>query len=134
MAKYENLPIYRKAMELLVYIEQTVKNFPRYHKYAIGARMRNTVFEVTSLIVKANNNADRAERTMLLTKLRDTSEEVKICLNAARELQAFNSFNSYNHAARLAVDICRQSEGWLGSSRKTPLPESYPRQENEARP
>jgi hypothetical protein len=28
MAKYENLPIYRKAIELLVYVEQTVRSFP----------------------------------------------------------------------------------------------------------
>lgn len=134
MAKYENLPIYRKAMELLVYIEQCVRNFPRYHKYAIGARLRDTIFEVTSLIVKANNTFDKTERAELLTRLRDKSEDVKICLNAAQELQAFSSFKSYNHAAHLAVDICRQSEGWLASSRKPPSPESYPRQGNEARP
>ena len=55
MAKYENLPIYRKAMELLVYVEQTVRDFPRYHKYATGARLRDPNFELTSLVVKANN-------------------------------------------------------------------------------
>ena len=95
MAKYENLPIYRKAMELLVYVEQTVRNFPRFHQYAVGARLRDAVFDVTSLIVKANNAFDGDERAKLLTDLRDKSEDVKICLNAAQELRAFNSFESY---------------------------------------
>ena len=46
MAKYENLPIYRKAMELLVYLEQAVRGFPRYPTYALGARLRDTAFEL----------------------------------------------------------------------------------------
>lgn len=134
MAKYENLPIYRKAMELLVYLEQTVRNFPRYHKYAIGARLRDTAFEVVSLVVKANNTFDRSDRTSLLTTLRDKAEEVKICLEVAREIRAFSGFKSYNHAASMAVEICRQSEGWLGSVRERPTPESRPHRREEARP
>ena len=94
-------------------VEERGRNFSRYHKYAIGARLRETVFEVTSLIVKANNTFQASEREKLLTDLRDKAEDVKICLNAARELKAFNSFKSYNYAAKLAVDVCRQSEGWL---------------------
>lgn len=41
MAYYENLPIYKKALGLAVILENTVRGFPRYHKYAIGADMRN---------------------------------------------------------------------------------------------
>ncbi len=36
MAYYENLPIYKKSLELAVYIENVVRNFSRYHKYTIG--------------------------------------------------------------------------------------------------
>jgi len=133
MARYENLPIYKKAMELLVYIEQTVRNFPRYHKYALGSRLRDRCFEITLLIVKINNTVERKARISMLRLLRDTAEEIKIALTAAKELKAFSSFKSYNHAARMAVDICRQSEGWLGAVARKPPPESYPRR-SEARP
>ena len=34
MARYEQLPIYTKAMELSVYLEGVVANFSRYHNYA----------------------------------------------------------------------------------------------------
>ena len=40
MARYDHLPIYKSALELLVYVEQIVKNFSRYNKYTIGARLR----------------------------------------------------------------------------------------------
>jgi len=42
MAKYDQLPIYKKAMELIVFIENAVRNFSRYHKYSIGERLRQT--------------------------------------------------------------------------------------------
>ncbi len=40
MAYYENLPIYKKAMETAVYFETIVRNFSRYNKYNLGAEMR----------------------------------------------------------------------------------------------
>ena len=40
MAQYEHLPIFNRAFQLNVYLDQSVRNFSRYHKYAIGAQMR----------------------------------------------------------------------------------------------
>lgn len=32
MARYEPLPIYKKAMYLAIHVEKVVRNFSRYHK------------------------------------------------------------------------------------------------------
>ena len=40
MARYEHLPIYKKAMDLTVYLEKIVRNFSRYHKYTLGSELR----------------------------------------------------------------------------------------------
>jgi hypothetical protein len=40
MAQYEHLPIYKKAFDMIVYIENTVKGFSRYHKYTLGTELR----------------------------------------------------------------------------------------------
>lgn len=40
MARYEHLPIYAKAYELALYVEQQVHGFSRFHKYALGAGCR----------------------------------------------------------------------------------------------
>ena len=53
MAHYENLPIYKKAFELAVYIEQVVKGFSRYHKYTIGSDLRNLSRNLAALVVVA---------------------------------------------------------------------------------
>ncbi|HNW15800.1 four helix bundle protein [bacterium] len=112
MSRYENLFIYRKSMELTVFIEQIVAHFSQYHKYTIGSKLRDLTYSTTVMIIKINNRP-KAERKELLHDLRETIEEIKVCLNIAKELKAFNNINSYFHASKLAVDISRQSEGWL---------------------
>jgi len=61
MAQYEHLPIYKKAFELVVYFENIVRNFSRYHKYTLGSDLRRQSREVVRLIVRANNRADRLD-------------------------------------------------------------------------
>jgi len=38
MARYEHLPIYKKAMDLAIHLEKIVRNFSRYHKYKAWRR------------------------------------------------------------------------------------------------
>lgn len=40
MAHYEHLPIYKRAYDLALYFEQIVRGFSRYHKYTVGAELR----------------------------------------------------------------------------------------------
>ena len=37
---YDELPIFKSALDFAVYIEQVVKNFDKYHKYTIGVDLR----------------------------------------------------------------------------------------------
>ncbi|MDP8255413.1 MAG: hypothetical protein P9M14_06670 [Candidatus Alcyoniella australis] len=50
MAKYDHLPIYKKALELTVYVEDVAKNFSRYHKYTIGTRLRDACWEIVIVL------------------------------------------------------------------------------------
>ncbi len=50
MARYEHLPIYKKAMDLTVYLEKIVRNFGRYHKYTLGSELRAKSREIVGVI------------------------------------------------------------------------------------
>lgn len=68
MARYEHLPIYRKAMDLTVYFEKIVRNFNRYNKYTLGSELREKSRQIVELIIKANSTK---ERLPLLLELRE---------------------------------------------------------------
>jgi len=112
MRFHENLPIYKKALDLAIYIETIVRGFPRYHKYTIGADLRNSSRKTLLLIARANSVKDKKE---CLLEVRDNIEEIKTLIRISRELKVFRSFKSFECIARLTMDVARQCEGWLRS-------------------
>jgi hypothetical protein len=110
MARYEHLPIYKKAMDLTVYFEKIVRNFSHYNKYTLGSELREKSRQIVELIIKANSTR---ERLPLLLELRERLEGLKVLIRICKEVKAFHSFNSFVYASDLVVDISRQNEGWI---------------------
>jgi hypothetical protein len=88
MAQTEHLPIYKRAYDLCLYLEQVVRNFSRYHKYSLGQDLRDSARRVLRLIVRANARRDRVP---VLLALREEMEELKVLLRAfpLRRSQAY---------------------------------------------
>jgi hypothetical protein len=95
MARSEHLPIYKRSYDLCLYLEQVVAGFPRYHKYAIGADLRDGARRVLRGVVRANSAADKAP---LLRELRLAIEELKVLCRLACDLKAFSSLRAFEHA------------------------------------
>ena len=109
---YENLPVYKKALDLTIYIETIVMGFSRYHKYTAGKDLRNLSRRIVVLIAKANL---KSVRKATLEEALENIEELKILIRICKEIKAFRSLKSYEFAARLTIDVARQCEGWLKS-------------------
>jgi len=124
MAQYEHLPIYKKAYDLTLYFEKIVRNFSRYHKYTVGAELRQKARAVVQLIRQANSTPDKAP---VLLKNREILEDLKLTIRLCKDLQAFHNFNSFQYSINEVVDLCRQNEGWLKTAlAKSGGPESSP--------
>ena len=119
MARYEHRPIYKKSLDLTVYFEKTVAGFSRYHKYTLGTELRMTSREVLRGIIRANNSRERLAE---LLKLREILEDLLLLVRLAKEVKAFQSFDSYRFAAEEVVGVSRQNEGWIKFSTSFPLP------------
>ena len=102
-------------MDLAVYIENMVRGFSRYNKYSIGAELRGLSREALRLVISANSSEDKF---VILIALRDTFEQLKVTILICKEVKAFKSFSSFQYAAEAAVNLSRQSEGWLKSVRR----------------
>lgn len=111
-ALYENLRVYKKAFELVVYFENTVRGFDRYHKYTVGSELRNMSRMILMLIAKANT---KRERIHCLELALERLEELKILVHVCKEIKAFRSFKSFEFVTKLIIDVSKQCEGWLRS-------------------
>jgi hypothetical protein len=114
MAQYEHLPIYRKAFDLSVYLENIARNFSRYHKYTLGSDLRNLSRKIVRLIICANSERDKIAT---LEKIRVTVEELKVTARIRKEVKAFKNFNSFQYMMRESISIGKQCEGWIRSIR-----------------
>jgi four helix bundle protein len=112
MSFHENLPIYKKALDLAIYIETIARDFSRYHKYTVGTDLRNSSRKILLLIARANYAKDKQAR---LLEVRENIEEVKTLIRISKELKVFRSFKSFEYITRLTVDVAKQCEGWLRS-------------------
>ena len=109
---YDKLPIFKSAMDLVVYTESIVKNFEKYHKYTMGEELRNRSRDILFGIQKANMSKDKSQE---LIALRDKCEAFKMTVAIAQEIKAFNSFKQFENSSKLSYAVCRQAQAWLNS-------------------
>jgi len=112
MAQSEHLPIYKRSYDLCLYLEQVVRGFSRYHKYTLGADLREGARRVLKLIVRANARRDKAP---VLLEVREELEQLKVVLRLCQDVKAFPNLNAFEHAITQVVEIAKQNEGWLKS-------------------
>jgi len=111
---YENLPVYKKALDLAVYFESIVRHFDRHHKYCIGADLCNLSRKILIYVARANNKVERQVKLKIAISL---LEELKITIHLCKEIGAFHSAKSFEFATRKTIEVAKQCEGWLKGAR-----------------
>jgi hypothetical protein len=100
----------RLAESLSSTIEEAVTRFPRKHRYAFGAELRERAWSVLST---ANLAALRPERrSALLEELRDKVDDLKLSLQLGKQMRAFVSFRQFEALYRDAAKLGQQVGGW----------------------
>lgn len=54
MAEYQHLPIYLKFYQLIKFLHEIVRNFPKHHKYTIGSTILDLAWKCLDLTLEAN--------------------------------------------------------------------------------
>jgi hypothetical protein len=112
MSLYENLPVYKKALDLTVYFNTIVIHFNKHYKYTIGADLCNLSRKILIIIARANLKEDRK---LKLIEAIEFLEELKILLHICKEVKAFNGKKSFGVAVKSVIEVLKQCEGWLRS-------------------
>ena len=110
-------PVYRDAKRMVLLAEQAVENFSRYRKYTIGTDLREQCMKVLRLVHRACR--DKKQLTKHLKNTLLALDDVKLTLQVAKDLQAFQSFAVFEQIAELVFSISKQCGGWLRSIGRT---------------
>ena len=70
MARYQNLPIFEKTYELILWIYPRVNKFPKSQRFVLGQRIENTILRILEGIIEANQERNK------LPYLKQTSVEL----------------------------------------------------------
>lgn len=107
---HEAPPIVRLAERVLVEIEEAVRSFPRYHKYAVGTELREQARNVARVAHRAWR--DQQRKREWIGKLVYAVDDLKLSLQISKRVRAFKSFAQFEALARLISDLGRQCGGW----------------------
>jgi hypothetical protein len=103
-------PIAKTAERMLLEVEQAVRGFPRYHRYASGADLRAAAKKVLQLTHRAWR--DRGNQAHWVHELVWAVDELRLALQIGKQLQAFRSFKEFEQLIRTAEELGRQVGGW----------------------
>jgi hypothetical protein len=117
-----SLPIWRDSRRLLLEVEKSVRRFPRYHKYTLGSELRAQAMKICRLVARAWR--DKARAQYWLERLVPAVDDLKLQIQLGKELQAFANFAEFESLAALAVEVGKQSGGWLRHARRASQPEA----------
>ncbi|MCF6243611.1 MAG: four helix bundle protein [Sulfurovum sp.] len=110
MSDYYHLDVYKASYKLLVEIHRSFTNLNKEHKYTIGERVKEKVFNVLVGIYKANKSSDKV---LVLEQVLDDVEYIRLSLRLLRDLRVLNE-KKYVRLLVLCEDVRGQFEKWCG--------------------
>ncbi|MCF7796105.1 diversity-generating retroelement protein Avd [Patescibacteria group bacterium] len=106
---FQNLKIFEKTYELILWIYPAVNRFPKTQRFVLGQQVENTVLNLLKLIIQAN-----AERNKLpyLKQLSVELDKLRILVRLSKDLR-FLSIKQYEFAANKINEIGKMLGGWI---------------------
>lgn len=109
MARSDELPIYREALEMMDRIMDYTDLVPRKYRFGVWQRILDLNVDVLTLTCRANRQRDKVG---LITEMLDDLTIMKTLLRLCHRRQALSD----KHMAHIAipmVNVGRQASGWL---------------------
>ena len=113
MARYEHLPIFQKAYDLQIRINQYVNRMSKLYRYSHGEYLIKLGLNFLYLIVEANSMQNKYP---LLSKADHQLEKIRIHCRLLHDLKSFTD-HQYEVLAREIDEIGKQLGGWLKKER-----------------
>jgi hypothetical protein len=110
----QELPVIRAMYELILWLQPHISKFPRDHRFTLGERMEQRLYQMLEKLIHAKYGRDR--RAMLEQTNLDL-EVLRFQVRLAKDLKCV-AMKTFGGAARRITDIGQQVGGWMKSLEK----------------
>ena len=110
----EDLKVVTKIYDFILWTIPQVVKFPRSHRFVLGEKIENNLYDLLEEIIEAKYTKDKA------IKLREANlrlEKIRYQIRIAKDLK-FIGLNSYEYAAKNINEIGNLIGGWLKQQSK----------------
>jgi four helix bundle protein len=105
----QDLVIFQKAYDLMLYISPIIDRFPKYEKFALCSQLKNCVLAITRQIIRANKSRNKRP---IMYDIDVSIEELRVLVRFAHD-RKFLSKKSYAESSRRISEIGRLLGGWI---------------------
>lgn len=109
--KNDELPVMVRAYDMAMHIIPLVEKMPRTHKFTLGDRIVDHVYEILEQLVDARYSRQRAP---ILRHINLALEKLRVLLRIASEMRAI-SIKAYGSATARANEVGAMIGGWMKS-------------------
>jgi four helix bundle protein len=109
MPMMNNLKLYQKMYDLILYSFPIIDRFPKKQKFVLGQQIENCMIEITKLIVHANKLKSRRSK---LFEIDIELEKLRLLVRLAKDL-GFMSIKKYGNHAEKINEIGKILGGWM---------------------
>lgn len=108
----EELTIYQRQYDLILYAFPIINRFPKTQRFVLGQQIQNCLFDSARLIVQANKQ--RGNRLPSLAQVDIEIEQFRLLIRLAKDLRLL-SVSQYGALAERSNEIGRLLGGWIKS-------------------
>jgi len=110
---FQNLPIFEKTYELILWLYPTVNKFPKSQRFVLGQQIENTILEILKGIIEANQEINKL---LYLKKISVELDKLRILIRLTKDLRFIN-IRQYAFAVEKVNEIGKMLGGWIKSCR-----------------
>lgn len=111
----EDFKILQKTYDMRLYAHICLKQFPKHEKHDMVSDIKQSMHELTKLIIRANKRYHK-KNTLQEIDIELDFLRMQIRLAADQQLR-YLSIKKYEHWSKLLNEIGRMLGGWIKSSR-----------------
>jgi len=111
---FQNLAIFEKTYELILWLYPTVNKFPKPQRFVLGQQIENAILKILQGIIEANQERNKIP---YLKQISVELDKLRILIRLSKDLK-FISIKQYGFVANKVNEIGKMLGGWIKSNNR----------------